>query len=62
MPDGRGPGEYGPILSEVNDRDTPALLRLTDQLAQQPALGLELVTPPDRLPIASRILVARPSS
>jgi hypothetical protein len=42
MPDGRGPGEYGPILSEVNERDTPALLQLTDQLAQRPALSLEI--------------------
>ncbi len=42
MPDGREPGEYGPILSEVNERDTPALLQLTGQLAQQPAVGLEI--------------------
>jgi hypothetical protein len=42
MPDGREPGEYGLILSEVNGRDTPALLQLTGQLAQQPEVGLEI--------------------
>lgn len=41
MPDGPGPDEYRRILSEVNERDSPALERLTDQLAG-PAIGQEI--------------------
>src|SRR6266516_3128641 len=42
MPDGPGPDEYGRILSEVNNRDVPALLQLTDRLVQRPSIGQEI--------------------
>jgi len=42
MPDGREPGGYAPILSEVNERDMPAVVRLTDSLSQNSRLGLEI--------------------
>jgi len=53
MPDGPGPGEYGPILSEVNERDTPALIRLTDRLAQRPELGQEIARFVDGIGVAA---------
>lgn len=39
MPDGPGRDRRERILSETNERDAPALRRLTDRLAQQPELG-----------------------